>query len=60
MDLVKSEKVSYWKILGMIRTARLPPPPRDRHGNYCWRSCDVAALRKLLAEDRRPAQAAAR
>lgn len=50
--------ISYWRLLGFIRSGRLAPPPKDTSGDYVWSRAQIQAVRRLIdADAREPAVA---
>ena len=43
---------SYWRLIGLIRCKKLPPPQKDSSGDYQWTEADLAAARTVLARAR--------
>jgi hypothetical protein len=48
--------VPYYRLFELIRSGKLPPPPKDTSGDYVWSEQDIeAARRALMARQPRPA-----
>ncbi len=45
--------ISYWKLVSMLRSGKLPQPQKDASGDLILSSRDVANARKALGIDRR-------
>jgi hypothetical protein len=44
--------VGYHRLYGLLRDARIPPPPRDSSGHFWWSDADLARARAALAARR--------
>ena len=42
--------VSYWKLLWLFRSGKMPKPQKDISGDLAWTETDVKMARRLLAE----------
>jgi hypothetical protein len=40
--------VTYWVLYFLIRSCKIPPPPKDEIGEYVWSPDDVARAREAL------------
>jgi len=49
--------ISYYRLISLLRSEKLAPPRKDSSGDYVWTDEDVAAARKVLAEDLRRKEA---
>jgi hypothetical protein len=49
--------ISYYRLMGMIRSDRVFPPRKDSSGDYIWAEADLRAVREALARGRRGKQA---
>jgi hypothetical protein len=41
--------VGYWRLIGLLRSKRLPAPQKDSSGDYVWTPQDVERARQVLA-----------
>jgi hypothetical protein len=53
---VRELATSYHRLIGLIRFAKIDPPPRDSSGDYLWYPADLARARAALTTDRRRRQ----
>lgn len=43
--------ISYHRLFGMLRSAKLTPPQKDSSGDYIWTEDDMEAARQILLKD---------
>jgi hypothetical protein len=41
-------RVSYWRLVDLLRTGRLEPPAKDSSGHYQWGDDDLRRAREVL------------
>jgi hypothetical protein len=41
--------VGYWRLIGLLRSKRLPRPQKDSSGDYLWTPEDIERARRALA-----------
>jgi hypothetical protein len=41
--------ITYWQLIGLLRSGRLTPPGRDTSGDYVWTDADLTRARKAMA-----------
>jgi hypothetical protein len=41
--------VAYWRLIGLLRSKRLPAPQKDSSGDYLWTPEDIERARQALA-----------
>ena len=41
--------VGYWRLIGLLRSKRLPAPQKDSSGDYLWTPEDIERARQALA-----------
>jgi hypothetical protein len=39
----------YWVVYAMVRSGRIPAPPKDSSGDYVWTAADIERARAALA-----------
>jgi hypothetical protein len=42
--------LTYWRLLGLIRSCRIKPPRRDHAGRFLWTARDLDAAREALGK----------
>ena len=40
--------VNYWRLMNLLRSRKIPPPPKDSSGDYVWSKRHVEAAKKAL------------
>jgi hypothetical protein len=45
--------ISYYRLIGLLRSEKVKPPRKDSSGDYLWSDQDLAAARVALSVDRR-------
>ena len=45
--------VSYYRLIGLLRSRRLAPPQKDTSGDYVWSDGDLERARQALAAKNR-------
>ena len=45
--------ITYYRLISLLRSKKLPPPQKDSSGDYLWVDADLAAARKALGVDHR-------
>jgi hypothetical protein len=45
--------VSYWRLIGMLRSDKFQPPKKDASGDFVWSTADLDRNRVALADGRR-------
>jgi hypothetical protein len=45
--------VTYHQLVGLLRFAKISPPPRDSSGDYLWFAADLERARRALKAGRR-------
>ena len=51
--------ISYWRLIGLLRSGRLAPPAKDTSGDFLWSDTDMARAREALASAKLPKSLAA-
>jgi hypothetical protein len=46
--------LSYWELMGMLRSRRIAQPNRDSSGHFVWTDSDLDRVRQALAAKTRP------
>ena len=41
--------VNYYRLIGLLRGRKIPPPSRDSSGDYLWTDADLDRARQALA-----------
>jgi hypothetical protein len=44
--------IRYYTLIGLLRSDRIPPPPKDSSGDYCWGDTDLERARQALQSAR--------
>lgn len=45
--------ITYYRLIGLLRSGKLTPPPKDSSGDYLWSDADLHKARRALRTDRR-------
>lgn len=45
--------ISYYQLISLLRSKKLPPPQKDSSGDYIWADADIDAAREALRIDYR-------
>jgi len=45
--------ISYYRLIGLLRSRKLPPPSKDSSGDYIWTDDDMDNARQALRLGRR-------
>jgi hypothetical protein len=45
--------VTYYRLIGLLRSGKITPPQKDSSGDYLWSPADVSSARGALGIDRR-------
>ena len=45
--------IPYYRLIGMLRSAKIQPPQKDSSGDYLWTDADLQAARQAMAIDYR-------
>jgi hypothetical protein len=48
MTLARSLGVSYWRLIGLLRSGQLCPPQKGSDGSYQWTPTDIKNVERLL------------
>jgi hypothetical protein len=43
--------ISYYRLFGLLRAAKLPAPAKDTSGDYIWSDHDLEAARQILVNE---------
>jgi hypothetical protein len=46
-------KISYYRLISLLRSEKLPAPQKDASGDYIWTERDLENARRALDIDRR-------
>jgi hypothetical protein len=46
-------QVSYWELMGLLRSGRIDPPSRDTSNHFIWTDADLDRARKALVKPKR-------
>ena len=45
--------ITYWHLISLLRSDKLPPPAKDASGDFVWSRRDLANARRALSLGRR-------
>ncbi|MBL8798764.1 MAG: hypothetical protein JNM56_33030 [Planctomycetia bacterium] len=52
--------VSYWRLMGLLRSRKITPPNRDSSGDFIWLEADLDRARQAMGLDATDGREAAR